>query len=110
MSISLRNRLAPIESSNRYVTTTFRATSAFHGKAIWDCATFGVEGLDGRVKIFFGRCLACFCDAIGDLYIALRWFEASNGDRNGALLIPNGDIFYALKSPRENDVYLARNL
>jgi hypothetical protein len=75
MSISLRNRLAPIESSNRYATTTFRATSAFHGKAIWDCATFGVEGLDGRVKIFFGRCLACFCDAIGDLYIALRWFD-----------------------------------
>ena len=142
MSISLRNRLAPFESANRYVTTTFRATSAFHGKAIWDCAKFGVEGLDGRVKIFFGRCLAFFCDAIGDHYVALRWFEASNGDRNvidpivlmprlkescptahasygimnveallnGALLIPNGDFYYALQSPRETDVYLAKNL
>jgi hypothetical protein len=97
--------------------------------------------LDGKVKIFFGRCLAFFCDAIGDHYIALWWFEASNGDRNvidpivqmprlqeasptapatygimnveallnGALLIPNGDIFYALQSPREKDVYLAQN-
>jgi hypothetical protein len=143
MSISLRNRLAPIESTKRYVTSTFRATSAFHGKAIWDCAEFGVEGLDGRVKIFFGRCLALFfCDAIADHYIALRWFEASNGDRNvidpivlmprlqescpnapasygimhveallnGALLIPSGDLFYALQSPREHEVYLARNL
>ena len=28
---------------------------------------------------------------------------------NGALLIPSGDIFYAVQSPRELDVYLARN-
>jgi hypothetical protein len=28
---------------------------------------------------------------------------------NGALLIPNGDIFFALQSPREKDVYLAQN-
>jgi hypothetical protein len=141
MSMSLRNRVAPIESKKRYVQSTFRATPAFHGRAMWDIAKFGVEGLDGKVKIFFGRCLAFFCDAIGDHYIALRWFEASNGDRNvidpivlmprlkeacptapasygimnveallnGALLIPNGDIFFALQSPREKDVYLAQN-
>ena len=141
MSMSLRNRVAPIESKKRYVQSTFRATPGFHGRAMWDCAKFGVEGLDGKVKIFFGRCLAFFCDAIGDHYIALRWFEACNGDRNvidpivlmprlkeacptapasygimnveallnGALLIPNGDIFFALQSPREKDVYLAQN-
>ena len=141
MSMSLRNRVAPIESKKRYVQSTFRATPAFHGRAMWDCAKFGVEGLDGKVKIFFGRCLAFFCDAIGDHYIALRWFEACNGDRNvidpivlmprlkeacptapasygimnveallnGALLIPNGDIFFALQSPREKHVYLKQN-
>ena len=141
MSLSLRNRLAPNQSKRRYVPSTFRAMNAFHGKAAWDCAKFAVEGLDGNVKIFFGRCLAFFCDAIGDHYIALRWFEACNGDRhvidpivqmprlqeacvtapasygvmpvaallNGALLIPSGDIFYAVQSPRELDVYLARN-
>jgi hypothetical protein len=141
MSLSLRNRLAPNQSKRRYVPSTFRAMNAFHGKAAWDCAKFAVEGLDGNVKIFFGRCLAFFGDAIGDHYIALRWFEACNGDRhvidpivqmprlqeacvtapasygvmpvaallNGALLIPSGDIFYAVQSPRELDVYLARN-
>jgi hypothetical protein len=93
------------------------------------------------VTNFFGRCLAFFRDAIGDHYIAIRWFEACNGDRNvidpivqmprvqeacitattsygvmpvtallnGALLIPNGDLFYALQSPREQDVYITRN-
>ena len=29
---------------------------------------------------------------------------------NGALLIPNGSIYYALQSPREQDVYLAQNV
>ena len=40
-----------------------------------------VEGLDGRVKSYFGRCLSFFRDAIGDHYIAVRWFQASQGDR-----------------------------
>ena len=85
--------------------------------------------------------LAFFSDAIGDHYIAIRWFEACNGDHNvidpivqmprlqeacitapasygvmpvtallnGALVIPSGDVFYALQSPREQDVYLTRN-
>ena len=100
-----------------------------------------MEGNEESVEKYFGRCLAFFCDAIGDHYIALRWFEACNGDRNvidpivqmprlqeacvtapasygvmpvtallnGALLIPSGAIFYAVQSPRELDVYLARN-
>ena len=29
---------------------------------------------------------------------------------NGALLIPNGSIYYALQSPREQDVYLKQNV
>ena len=131
-----RYRLVPFDSKKRYVRLTFRATAKFHGKAMWDCAKFAVEGFDSSVKIFFGRCLAN-----GDHYIALRWFEACNGDRNvidpivqmprlqeacitattsygvmpvsallnGALLIPNGNLFYALQSPREQDVYLTRN-
>ena len=82
MVLSLRNRLAPVKSNNRCVTSTLRATDRSHGKAIWDCVKLAVEGLDGRVKIFFGRCLAFFRDAIGEHYIALRWFEACNGDRN----------------------------
>jgi hypothetical protein len=118
-----------------------RATKKFHGKAIWDCVKFAVEGFDSTVKIIFGRCLAFFRDAIGDHYIAVRWFEACNGDRNvidpivqmprvqdaciiattsygvmpvtallnGALLIPNGELFYALQSPREQNVYITRN-
>ena len=134
--------MAPNDLTSNFVCLTSSQCLINSGKAIWDCAKFGVEGLDGRVKIYFGRCLAFFCDAIGDHYVALRWFEASNGDRNvidpivlmprlkescptahasygimnveallnGALLIPNGDYFYALQSPRENDVYLARNL
>ena len=141
MSLSLRNRLAPTNSKKRYVRLTLRGTKKFHGKAIWDCVKFAVEGFDSTVKIFFGRCLAFFKDAIGDHYIAIRWFEACNGDRNvidpivqmprlqeacitattsygvmpvtallnGALLIPNGDLFYALQSPREQDVYITRN-
>ena len=141
MSVSLRNRSAPFDSKNRYDRRTFRASAKFHGKAAWDCAKFAVEGNDSTVKIFFGRCLAFFRDANGDHYIALRWFEACNGDRNvidpivqmprlqeacitaptsygvmpvsallnGALLIPNGNLFYALQSPREQDVYLTRN-
>ena len=28
---------------------------------------------------------------------------------NGALWIPSNDIFYAVQSPREQDIYLARN-
>jgi hypothetical protein len=82
MPLSLRNRLAPIQSKQRYVRSTFRTTAAFHGKAMWNYAKFEVEGKEEGVKIYFGRCLAFFCDAIGDHYIALRWFEACNGDRN----------------------------
>ena len=82
LSLSMRNRLAPVTSNNRYVASTLRATDRFHGKAIWDCVKLAVEGLDGRVRIFFGRCLAFFRDAIGEHYIAVRWFEACNGDRN----------------------------
>jgi hypothetical protein len=141
MSLSLRNRLAPIESKNCYVRSILRPTARFHNKSMWDCVKFAVEGTDGRVKIYFARCLAFFRDNIGDHYVAVRWFEAANGDRNvidpivqmprlqetcftapesygvmpvdallnGALLIPIGDIFYALQSPREQDIYLARN-
>jgi hypothetical protein len=141
LSITFRNRLAPVTSSNRYVTSTLRATERFHGKAIWDCVKLAVERLDGRVKIFFGRCLAFFRDATGEHYIALRWFEACNGDcnvidpvvlmprlqearvnepasygvmpvtavLNGALLIPYESFYYALQSPREQDVYLSKN-
>ena len=76
MSLPLRNRLAPNQSKRRYVQSTVRAMNAFHDKALWDCAKFAVEGNEGNVKIFFGRCLAFFYDAIGDHYIALRWFEA----------------------------------
>ena len=100
-----------------------------------------MEGFGTTVKMFFGRCLIFFCDAIGDHYIAIRWFEACNGDHNvidpivqmprvqeaciaattsygvmpvtalvnGVLLIPNGDLFYALQSPREQGVYITRN-
>jgi hypothetical protein len=142
LSLSMLNRLAPVTSNNRYVTSTLRATDRFHGNAIWDCVKLAVEGLDGRVRIFFGRCLAFFRDAIGEHYIAVRWFEPCNGDRNiidplvlmprlqeacvnepasygvmpvtalinGALLIPNGSIYYALQSPREQDVYLKQNV
>ena len=141
MSLSLRNRSAPFNSKKRYDRRTFRATAKFHGKAMWDCAKFAVEGFDSSVRIFFGRCLAFFRDAHGAHYIALRWFEACNGDHNvidpivlmprlqeacitaptsygvmpvsallnGALLIPSGDLLYALQSPREQDVYLTRN-
>jgi hypothetical protein len=82
MSLSLRNRSAPFNSKKCYDRRTFRATAKFHGKAMWDCAKFAVEGFDSSVRIFFGRCLAFFRDAHGAHYIALRWFEASNGDRN----------------------------
>ena len=124
-----------------WVVTIVTGVIWYHLHIVEKSKCSGVEGLDGKVKIFFGRCLAFFCDAIGDHYIALRWFEASNGDRNvidpivlmprlkeacptapasygimnveallnGALLIPNGDIFFALQSPREKDVYLAQN-
>ena len=141
MSLSLRNRMAPTNSKKRFIRLTLRATAKFHGKAIWDCVKFAVEGFGTTVKMFFGRCLIFFCDAIGDHYIAIRWFEACNGDHNvidpivqmprikeacitattsygvmpvtalvnGALLIPNGDLFYALQSPREQDVYITRN-
>ncbi len=141
MALSLRNRLAPVKINNRCVTSTLRATDRFHSKAIWDCVKLAVEGLDGRVNLLFGRCRAFFRDAIGEHYIALRWFEACNGDRNiinpivlmprlqeacvnepasygvmpvtallnSALLIPNGSIYYALQSPREQDVYLTQN-
>jgi hypothetical protein len=103
---------------------------------MWDCAIFAVEGLDGSVKLFLEGALLFFAmRAIGGYYIALRWFEACNGDRNvidpivqmprlqeacipapasygvlvmpvsallnGALLIPSGDLFYALQSSRE---------
>ncbi len=54
MSLSLRNRLAPNQSKRRYVKSAFRAMNAFHGKAMWDCAKFALEGLDGNVKIFLG--------------------------------------------------------
>ena len=91
--------------------------------------------------MFFGRCLVFFCDAIGDHYIAIKWFEACDGDHNvidpivqmprvkeacitattsygvmpvtavlnGALLIPYESFYYALQSPREQDVYLSKN-
>ncbi len=52
LSLSMRNRLAPVTSNNRYVTSTLRAKDRFHGNAIWDCVKLAVEGLDGRVRIF----------------------------------------------------------
>jgi len=82
MSLSLRNRSAPFNSKKCYDRRTFRATAKFHGKVMWDCAKFAVEGFDSSVRIFFGRCLAFFRDDQGAHYIALRWFEACHGDHN----------------------------
>ena len=48
-----RYRLIPFDSKKRYVRLTFRATAKFHGKAMWDCAKFAVEGSDSSVKILF---------------------------------------------------------
>jgi hypothetical protein len=48
----------------------------------WDCIKLAVEGHDGNVKLYFGRCLAFFCDIKRDHYVALRWFETCNGDNN----------------------------
>ena len=82
ISLTLRNRLAPIQSKRRYVRKVFRATSKFHSKEVWDCVKVAVEGSDANVKLYFGRCLAFFCDIKGDHYVALRWFETCNGDNN----------------------------
>ena len=82
ISLTLRNRLAPIQSKRRYIKKVFRATSNFHSKEVWDCVKVAVEGSDANVKLYYGRCLAFFCDIKGDHYVALRWFETCNGDNN----------------------------
>ena len=82
ISLTLRNRLAPIQSKRRYIKKVFRATSKFHSKEVWDCVKVAAEGSDANVKLYFGRCLAFFCDIKGDHYVALRWFETCNGDNN----------------------------
>jgi 5'/3'-nucleotidase SurE len=43
LSLSMLNRLAPVTSNNRYVTSTLRATDRFHGNAIWDCVKLAVD-------------------------------------------------------------------
>jgi len=82
ISLTLRNRLAPTQSKRRYVRKVFRATRKFHSKEVWDCVKLAVEGSDANVKLYFGRCLAFFCDIKGDHYVALRWFETCTGDNN----------------------------
>ncbi len=54
MSISLRNRLAPIESKNSYARTILRATAQFHNKPMWDCVKFACCGrIRWQSKIIF---------------------------------------------------------
>jgi len=93
------------------------------------------EGNRTTTNVYFGKCMAFLMDSDGKQFVVLQWFtrhEANGFDKisnvpsfklapeahtnsystlpvnvivNGALMLPGGDRYWALLSPREHKMY-----
>ena len=135
MKLTVPDLQAPQHDPKRLVLITLRAMAKFQGRPCLDYVKVAVEGHSGRVQLFFALCEAFFQDADGVHYVGLRWLDKAGPDEvdeivrlprlklrpsglrnsysimpaasiaNGALLIAQGDFYWAVMSPREQAAY-----
>ncbi len=59
-----------------------RAVPKFQGKPAFDTVKLKVEEENGRIRTYFGKCLAFFKDSCEDMFVAVRWYETVDANAN----------------------------
>ena len=87
MKLTLVDKQQPIGCAQRLAKVILRAMPRFHGKPAFDTVKLKVEEENGRIRRYFGKCLAFFKDSSNDMFVALRWYETAESNANTAILI-----------------------
>lgn len=82
MKLTLVDKQYPVDSAKRLAKVVLRAMPKFHGKPAFDTVKLKVEEENGRIRTYFGKCLAFLKDSCEDMFVAVRWYETANANAN----------------------------
>ena len=82
MKVYLQDQQQPIHSAKRVAKFILRTMPNFHGKPAFDNVKVVVEEEHGRIRRYFGKCLAFFKDSNDDMFVGVRWYEPADKDTN----------------------------
>ena len=82
MKLTVVDKQYPVESAQRLAKVVLRAMPKFHGKPAFDTVKIKVEEENGRIRTYFGKCLAFFKDTCEELFVAVRWYETTDANAN----------------------------
>ena len=82
MKLTLEDTQQPKHSAKRLAKLILRAMPNFHGKPAFDNVKVVVEEEQGRIRRYFGKCLAFFKDSTDEMFAGIRWYEQADLDTN----------------------------
>ena len=82
MKLTLEDQQQHIHSPKRVAKVILRAMPNFHGKPAFDNVKVVVEEEHGRIRRYFGKCLAFFKDSNDEMFAGIRWYEPADHDTN----------------------------
>jgi carboxypeptidase C (cathepsin A) len=82
MKLSLEDQQQPIHSAQRVAKIILRAMPNYQGKKTFDNVKVVVEEEHGRIRRYFGKCLAFFKDSNDEMFVGVRWYEPADKDTN----------------------------
>jgi len=78
VKLTLVDEQYPVDSAQRLGKVVLRAMPKFHGKPAFDSVKLKVEEENGRIRTYFGKCLAFFKDNCQEIFVAVRWYETAD--------------------------------
>jgi len=84
MKLSFEDKQLPANSAHKITHYTLRVKN-YHGKPAFDNVKVEVEEEGGRIRRYFAKCLAFFCDSKKDMFVGLRWYEPADKNPNNLI-------------------------
>jgi hypothetical protein len=82
MKLTLVDKQYPVDSAKRLAKVVLRAMPKFQGKPAFDTVKLKVEEENGRIRTYFGNCLAFLKDSCEDMFVAVRLYETTDANDN----------------------------
>ncbi len=83
MKLTLVDKQYPVDSAQRLAKVVLRSMPKFQGKPAFDTVKLKVEEENGRIRTYFGKCLAFFKDTFcEEMFVAVRWYETADANAN----------------------------
>jgi len=102
MKLSFEDLQLPFNSAHKISNVTLRARPIFQGKPAFDNVKVEVEEEGGRIRRYFAKCLAFFCDAQKDMFVGLRWYEPADKNDKNNLIDPIVRLAAIKLAPKSN--------